>query len=428
MPITRRNFLTGVAGTTAATALGACSRDAGAATASKPTGTSSGPAKSAVGSSASGKGILVVLTLYGGNDGLDTVIPAGSSAYQAARGDLARSPDEVLDLGEGLGLHPALQKLKGIWDDGHLAIVRGVGIDDEDRSHFHCMDHWQTAGRPDGVGWLGRWLDAQPHDPMRAIAVGNELPLLLQGEKGAGALVATGGARLPADRRLVELFGEMSAPGRHQPDLVAAAATAGTDLLDVARAVNRATRGKGGAGKGSNGVASDGSDEPAPQAGGDASQAYGYESSGLHLVSQLIAAESPTRIYAVSMGGFDTHAGERATHDRLLAGLDAQVGGFLHDVGDAPVTLLAYSEFGRRVPVNGSGGTDHGTAGPVFVAGPGVKGGFLGDEPSLTKLVDGDLRPTVDFRTVYATVLADVLGTDPADTLGARVKPLPLLR
>lgn len=433
MPITRRNFLTGVAGTTAAATLGACSRNGSSDTASKATATSVGQARSAAGSSASGKGILVLLTLYGGNDGLDTVIPADSSAYQSARGDLARSPEEVLDLGEGLGLHPALKKLKGVWDDGRLAVVRGVGIGDEDRSHFHCMDYWQTAGQPDGVGWLGRWLDSQPHDPMRAIAVGNELPLLLQGEKGAGALVATAGARLPTDRRLLELFGEMSAAERGAPELLAAAAVAGTDLLSVARAVGQATRTRESAGSkadaGSQGAAAEASDEPAPQAGGDASQAYGYESSGLHLVSQLIAAKSPTRVYAVSMGGFDTHAGEKATHDRLMAGLDAQVGGFLDDLGDVPVTLVAYSEFGRRVDLNGSGGTDHGTAGPVFVAGPNVKGGFIGDEPSLTKLVDGDLRGTVDFRSVYATVLADVLGTDPAATLGGKkVKALPLLR
>lgn len=418
MDLTRRQFLSGVAGSGVAAALGGCTTDRAPSTA-PGSGSRSGRG-------AAGDGVLVLLTLYGGNDGLDTVIPADASPYRSARGELARSPDDVLDLGDGLGLHPALERLKAEWDAGRLAVVRGVGIGDEDRSHFHCMDYWQTAGTPDGVGWLGRWLDTQPHDPMRAIAVGNELPLLLQGERAAGSLVPTGGARLPQDPRLLDLFEALSTPGHGDPPLVAAAATAGADMLTVARAVFQATARSGQGGPPSGNDALDG---PPAKAGGDAAQATGYEASGLELVSRLIRAGAPTRVYATSMGGFDTHAGERATHDRLMAGLDAQVGGFLGDVGDAPVTLVAYSEFGRRVPVNGSGGTDHGTAGPVLVAGPRVKGGFVGDQPSLTDLVDGDLRQTLDFRSVYATVLGHVLGSDPDAALrGAKVPTLPLFR
>ena len=418
MTLSRRTFLGGAAGAGAALSLAACGVHDGS-TATTPT-----PAAKTVGR-VGGDGVLVLLTLYGGNDGLDTVVPAESGAYQSARGDLARSPSEVLPLGDGLGLHPALKQLKSQWDDGHMAVVRGVGIDDEDRSHFHCMDYWQSAGQLDAAGWIGRWLDAQPHDPMRALAIGDSLPLLLQGKRGSGSLVATGGNQLPRDRRLLDLFAQLSEPTEGAPSLAAAAATAGTDLLTVAKVVSQAR--SAATAKAGAGPEPTAGSTPTPKAGGDASAADSYEGSGLHLVSQLIAAKAPTRVYAVSLGGFDTHAGERPTRDRLLAGLDAQVGGFLRAVADRPVTLVVYSEFGRRVQRNGSGGTDHGTAGPVLVAGRNIRGGFVGDDPSLTDLTDGDLRPTTGFRSVYATVLAEVLGADPAVSLGSAAASAPHL-
>jgi uncharacterized protein (DUF1501 family) len=420
MTLSRRTFLGGAAGTGAALSLAACGIHSGSTTAATPT-----PGAKTT-SPVAGDGVLVLLTLYGGNDGLDTVVPAESGTYQSARGDLARSPHEVLALGDGLGLHPALKQLKSQWDDGHLAVVRGVGIDDEDRSHFHCMDYWQSAGELDGAGWLGRWLDSQKHDPMRALAIGDSLPLLLQGKQGSGSLVSPRGTQLPRDPRLLELFAQLSEPSESAPMLEAAAATAGTDLLTVAKVVGKATSAANGPAAKPPGARGS---MPSPKAGGDASAADGYEGSGLHLVSQLIKAKAPTRVYAVSVGGFDTHAAERPTRDRLLTGLDAQVGGFLREVADKPVTLMAYSEFGRRVGRNGSGGTDHGTAGPVLVAGRNVKGGFVGDDPSLTDLADGDLRPTTGFRSVYATMLAQILGADPAAALGpagARAAHLPL--
>jgi uncharacterized protein (DUF1501 family) len=147
----------------------------------------------------------------------------------------------------------------------------------------------------------------------------------------------------------------------------------------------------------------------------------------LELVASLIEAGLPTRVYSVQMGGFDTHAGQRPTRDRLMAGLDDGLGRFLPRVADRPVTVLVYSEFGRRVEINGSEGTDHGRAGPVFVCGSAVRGGFHGEEPSLTELDEGDLRSNVDFRSVYASVLEGVLGVEPADVIpgASRYKPIP---
>jgi uncharacterized protein (DUF1501 family) len=160
--------------------------------------------------------------------------------------------------------------------------------------------------------------------------------------------------------------------------------------------------------------------------------AAGTLKADLQIVASLIAAGAPTRVYQVSLASFDTHAAEKANHERLLAELDDSVTAFLASLngvaGADGVVLMTYSEFGRRVAQNASGGTDHGTAGPVFLAGPGVKGGrFYGDEPSLTDLDDGNLKYSVDFRSVYATMLAGVIGVDPKPVLGASFPVLPIL-
>src|SRR4051812_17864614 len=146
-----------------------------------------------------GSGVLVVVTLYGGNDGLNTVVPAADPAYRAARPDLAYRPDEVLDLGEGLGLNPGLTGLKALWDGGQLAVVRGVGYPQADRSHFRSMAIWQTASPVSSstTGWLGRWLDATSTDPLAAVSLESVLPALLVGEKVAAASFPLGGLRLP---------------------------------------------------------------------------------------------------------------------------------------------------------------------------------------------------------------------------------------
>jgi uncharacterized protein (DUF1501 family) len=139
-------------------------------------------------------------------------------------------------------------------------------------------------------------------------------------------------------------------------------------------------------------------------------------------VARLVKAGSPTRVYGVSLGGFDTHANEKDTHARLMGYIDQAVTGFFKSLEGSPggdrVVLAAYSEFGRRVAANGSGGTDHGTAAPMFVAGPRVKGGFYGDEPSLTDLNDGDLKVTTDFRDIYHELLTHTLESDPVPSIG----------
>ncbi|SEF37580.1 Uncharacterized conserved protein, DUF1501 family [Amycolatopsis pretoriensis] len=341
-------------------------------------------------------GVLVVVTLYGGNDGLNTVVPAGDPAYQAARSELAYRPEEVLDLGEGLGLNPGMKGFKGLWDSKQLAVLRGVGYPKPDHSHFRSMAIWQTASPETSVptGWLGRWLDATGDDPLRAVSVDPVLPPLLAGERTAAASLPVGGLTLP-EGALGKAFEDLGTP---QPGEGFWQARAARSVTDLHRAV--ATLGKpGDAGK----------------------KAKGELAAQLDVVAGLIEAGVPTRAYSVSLGGFDTHADERGTQQRLLTDLDGALTPFVQRLAKSDrgkqATVLVYSEFGRRVTANASQGTDHGTAGPVFVLGPRVQGGFHGAEPSLTDLDDGDLKLSTDFRDVYATLVEDVLGTDAGQVL-----------
>jgi uncharacterized protein (DUF1501 family) len=357
-------------------------------------------------------GVLVVLTLYGGNDGLNTVVPAGDKAYQDLRPDLAYQPDEVLDLGEGLGLNPGMKGLKGLWDDEKLAIVRGVGYPNPDHSHFRSMGIWQTGSPESAVptGWLGRWLDATDGNPLHALAIDPVLPPLFAGEKTAAASLPAGGLVLPKGD-LGEGFAALGAPSDGEERWQATAARSIADLHNAAKTLGGAVHGPDG-----DGGEQDEERDKGASAGGNSGLA-----AQLDVVARLIEAGVPTRAYSVSLGGFDTHADERGTQERLLQELDTALTPFAQrlagtDRGKQAVVLV-YSEFGRRVKGNASEGTDHGTAGPVFVLGDRVAGGFHGEQPSLTDLDDDDLKSTTDFRDVYAAMLSDVLGTDPGKVL-----------
>ena len=376
-----------------------------------------------------GAGVLVMLTMYGGNDGLNTVVPAGDPAYQSARPELAYTEDQVLPLDDGLGLNPGMTGCKSLWDAGRLAIVRGVSYPQPDHSHFRSMDIWQTASpeHPSTTGWLGRWLDVTGHDPLHAVSLEPVLPPMLAGATTAGAALPLTGLSLPTDA-LGTGFAALGAPAAGEPGPAATAARAITDLHRAAAVLGpgldgvtpaaattrmRARRAAAVPGKGARGRA----------AGGLAAQ--------LDVVARCVEMGAPTRAYSVSLGGFDTHTGERDTQQRLLTEVDRAVSGFVDRMARSErgrgVVLVAYSEFGRRVVANANQGTDHGTAGPVLVAGHSVRGGFVGAQPSLTDLDDGDLKPTTDFRDVYATLLADVLDSDPEPVLGSGRGHLPLV-
>ncbi|MFD9894474.1 DUF1501 domain-containing protein [Amycolatopsis sp. NPDC059027] len=347
-------------------------------------------------------GVLVVVTLYGGNDGLNTVVPASDSRYQDARPELAYKPEDVLDLGEGLGLNPGMKGLKGLWDSEELAIVRGVGYPKPDHSHFRSMAIWQTASPETSVptGWLGRWLDTSGDDPLRAVSVEPVLPPLLAGAQTAAASLPVGGLALPKGT-LGKSFEGLGAAQPGEGFWQAKAAKSIGDLHNAVRVLGGAVHPAGGGRQ---------------VGGGQQAKGKGALAAQLDVVAGLIEAGVPTRAYSVSLGGFDTHADERGTQQRLLTELDGALTPFVQRLGKTDrgkqAVVLVYSEFGRRVAANASEGTDHGTAGPVFVLGNGVRGGFHGTEPSLSDLDNGDLKQSTDFRDVYATMLEKVLGTD----------------
>jgi uncharacterized protein (DUF1501 family) len=405
--LTRRRFL---AGTATAAAAGA----AGITVAEHPWSPGHPSSKPTAGRPAARTdGVLVLVGLFGGNDGLNTVIPYQDSAYLAGRPQLGYQPDQVLAIGDGLALHPNLKGLKALWDAKQLAIVRGVGYPDPSRSHFRSMDIWQTAvpDHEETTGWLGRWLDATGSDPLRALSIGPTTPRAFAGLKASGAAVPNGALRLPGGPSLRHGVADLNAPDTNLPALAARVTQVGRDLLTVQSTLAAAL-----------------ATPPSTATGQGKGLAATTLGGQLELVGRLIKAGVPTRVYSVALGGFDNHANEKDAHAQLMTELDEGVSGFLQsmqgDEHDAGVVVMTYSEFGRRVAQNASAGTDHGTAAPVLVAGPSVRGGFHGDEPSLTHLDDGDLRFTTDFRSVYSTVLAHTVGVDPKVGLG---KPFPLL-
>ncbi|MEV1047196.1 DUF1501 domain-containing protein [Streptomyces sp. NPDC049916] len=391
--------------------------------------------------------VLVLVTLYGGNDGLNTLVPAADSHYQDLRGDLAYEEKEVLPLGEGLGLNPGMGGLKKLWDERRLAVVRGVSYPKPDHSHFRSMAIWQTASPTGPVpsGWLGRWLDqAGDGDPLKGVSVGATLPPLMAGETTAGAAVRLGGQKLPD-----AWLDRCTALSRVQQDAHPLLRRAGASLSDLVKVSasfgaggERSPGPKGSPGPEQSQKSSEQSQESSAQDPGeprdDGESDEGASAGGqgglgaqLDVVARAIEAGVSTRAYSVSLGGFDTHANEKATQSRLLGGLDKDLTRFLARVRKSQagrkVVVAVYSEFGRRPRANASQGTDHGTSGPVFVLGEPVKGGFYGEQPSLTDLTDDDLRTTTDFRDVYATLLRGVLGTEPEKILDGHSRSLAFL-
>jgi uncharacterized protein (DUF1501 family) len=361
----------------------------------------------------SGARTLVVVTLYGGNDGLNTVIPHADPAYRAARPELAYDSAEVLALDDTTGLNPALKGLHRIFGQQRLAVIRGVGYPKPDRSHFRSMDIWHTANpvRPATTGWLGRWLDTAGGDPRLAVSFEKVLPPLLAGASSAGAVVGVGGLKLPRGVEL-DTLAALGAEVDGEPQLQARAARCYADLVRIDQQMRDVDE--------EIGDADDPDDDPdAPK--GTATGGQSALDAQLNLVADCIEANVATRAYSVSLGGFDTHAGERQSHQTLWGIVDRAITGFLDRLtaagADDGVVVAVYSEFGRRVTANASDGTDHGTASNMLLLGDGVTGGLYGEPPSLTDLDHGDLKYSTDFRDIYASLLEHTLQADPARIL-----------
>jgi uncharacterized protein (DUF1501 family) len=377
---------------------------------------------------------LVLLTLYGGNDGLNTVIPYQNPAYEQYRPTLGIEASKVLPIGEGFGFHPALVGFKKLWDAKQLAVVQGVGFSNPNYSHFESMDIWQS-GVPDSpvsTGWLGRWLDGTRASPLRAIGIGPTLPTLLTGEKIQGAAIPAGPWVIPGDPAEDALYALLARSGPTDGTLMTEAATSNADLLAVNKAIgpilNRTANSDPLhlADSQSSSLAGGNAGSLAIANGGGGLSSDNVLATQLSIVANLILAEAETEVYSVELGGFDTHADQAGTQNTLLGQMDTSVSAFLDAIGHTErgtqTVVIIYTEFGRRVWSNASDGTDHGWANVVFAAGQPVKGGFYGESPGLSKLSDGNQPYTTDFRAVYATAFDQILGVDPRSFLSGNIK------
>jgi uncharacterized protein (DUF1501 family) len=376
--------------------------------------------------------VLVVLELTGGNDGLNTVIPHADDLYHKARPTLRFTKDQVVKVSDDIGMHPALNGLGQMLEKGELAIVQGVGYPNPDRSHFESMDIWQSAevGRDlSGTGWLARSVNNLENKGggIPGLQVGPEkLPLALQG--AAGAVLSVNGKNLSQMNLAVAGAEQGAARKKLLEDLSKTDAAADSLLQFVGR---RQLQTYSNLEKLQEILQDGGGNADFEFIDGKFQQNFGLNSR-LQLVARLIAKGFGTRVFYVTLDGFDTHSRQADEHKKLLGQIGTAVSNFFRTLdgsGQAKRTLLmTFSEFGRRVVENGSKGTDHGSGSCLFVAGPGVKAGLVGKHPSLSDLDSGDLRFHTDFRRVYATLLDQWLGCDSKTVLGGAFEHLELLK
>jgi uncharacterized protein (DUF1501 family) len=370
--------------------------------------------------------ILVLVQLAGGNDGLNTVIPYQDGAYHDARPTL-RQDQGVLTLNDKVGLHPNLKAMKSSWDAGQLAIVQGVGYPNPNLSHFASMSIWETATIQGGFGdgWLGRYLNyldqvgESPNHALEGVSAGTLVPPEMRAKSPVMALqslknfriqpVNEHGTQVDIENPLVKFYGgfKQAAPAPYGALF--------DSTLQQALQASHALQ--------------------ATDAGYQPKATYPTASpiaSSLKLIAETIVSGLGVRVAHVTLGGFDNHAREKPVHDRLLLDLDQALAAFMQDLAGHGladrILVMTWSEFGRRVSENGSAGTDHGTAAPMFLLGTAVKGGLYGEAPSLTSLANGNLKFTTDFRSVYASVLEGYLKAPAKDLLGADFETLPLLK
>jgi uncharacterized protein (DUF1501 family) len=384
--------------------------------------------------------ILVVIQLSGGNDGLNTVIPYGMDAYYKARPGIGVQSAQVLKLkdSDGIGLHPQMTALKELYDSGLAAIVQGVGYPNPNRSHFKSMDIWHTADTSaTGDGWLGRYFDseccgygkgesgkaeAKKEDKKAGppgIAIGRSAPLAMEGRTIKPVSFETEELfrwiGQDVHKSLVNPYDKIQRRGTDsQADTNAAfLMRTALDAQISSDLIRKAVRRK-----------------PTVQYPGNSDLAR-----QLTMVASMIAAGLPTRVYYVQHGGFDTHSGQggaQGRHGQLLSQFASAVQAFYKDLKstehDGRVLTMSFSEFGRRVGQNASQGTDHGTAAPMFLFGPMIKPGLVGDHPSLSDLDEGDLKYKIDFRTVYAGILEGWLKADSKKILEGEYRAVPVVR
>ncbi|HWP30428.1 MAG TPA: DUF1501 domain-containing protein [Fimbriimonadales bacterium] len=361
--------------------------------------------------------ILVVCQLSGGNDGLNTVIPWSNANYYSLRPTLGLKEESVLKVNEALGFHPAMNAFKELFVAGSVAVIQNVGYPNPDRSHFKSMEIWQTAN-PDGretYGWLGKYLDHQMSkgstNPVLALSLSRQRPTALKGKVASVpcfASLADISAFVgdPDSEKLLRDVQGMESGKETATDVVRKANLTALDAMsELDRALDKY----------------------------QSNFQYGNDEfgQGFKQIAHLIAVSPKTRVFYLAAGGFDTHSQQPLQHERLLKGFSDALNTFMQEMKalgkDKKVTVMVFSEFGRRCAENASLGTDHGAAAPMFVAGGRVKGGFVGENPDLVNLDRGDLKWKIDFRQVYSTLIDRWMGGDSESLFGKKFEHVPIL-
>jgi len=356
-----------------------------------------------------GNRILVVLQLSGGNDGLNTVIPVRNDIYYRSRPHLGIDRQKALTITDEAGLHPALPVLKDLFMEGNLGILSAVGYPNPDRSHFRSMDIWQSASGSDRyvyTGWIGRYLDAQCSGcdkPTQALEIDDVLSLALKGDLMKG--IALKDPRRLYDSCHEQYFKDVLSDhnGLKDPEPVSYLYKTMAETLSSADYIFQQSR-----------LHPTGQTYPDTELG-----------KSLRTIASLILSEINTKVYYLSIGSFDTHVAQQGQQERLFTEINDALKAFAADLKNnnrfQDLLLMTFSEFGRRVSQNASGGTDHGTANNMFLIGGGLKQkGLINHVPDLTDLADGDLKYEVDFRNVYGTILHNWLEAPDEAILGRR--------
>lgn len=350
--------------------------------------------------------ILVLIQMNGGNDGLNMVVPVENDIYYNSRPTIAIPKSSALLLDSETGLHPSMNGLESLWLDGKMAVVHNVGYENQTRSHFEGTVNWATArdqGAPESTGWLARYLInenpdffSNPLDYPLAVRVGGPATLF-QSSSGNLAVTFSDAGDL---QRFVDqggFYDTEDVPNTLYGDELAYIRSVTNASFRYVESVQNATN------AGSNLA-------PYPTTG---------LASSLAVVARMLRGGLPTNLYTVSRGGFDTHSGQggaQGSHATLLGDIASSVAAFLADLAqdglDQRVVVMTFSEFGRTLRENGSGGTDHGAGAPMLLFGSGLAGGLYGTQSDLINLYGGDPRYTTDYRSVYATLMQDWLGLE----------------
>ena len=364
--------------------------------------------------------VLVVIQLSAGNDYMNTVIPYNNPFYYDNRPKLKVAENEGLRLDENLSFHPSMKPLQDIYTNGDLAIIHGVGWSNSNRSHFRCMDIWHTAEPDDfaSEGWLGkaaRQLDPKSENPATVVNIGQGLPRALVADGVSVASVSDINAyglltSVEQDlerQRILNHFAQMYAPATGRAPIMEYIARTGTDALKGADEIKKAAHSY------------------------QSNVEYGSNtiSNRLKDVAKVHLADIGSKIIYTEYGGFDTHAAQASSHPKLWGDVSTAIADFWDDLkahnADDNVSMLVFSEFGRRVKENG-GGTDHGAAGVSFLIGPNVNGGSFSDYPDIRAeaLVEGDLAPSIDFRSVYSSILDNWMQVESPEVLGKQFEKI----